>query len=265
MYSRFHLLYKYAKYLITASNGSGHGIHSPFVYDFIENVLTDDREFYVYQQIEQIRKYVLNDNTLIEVEDLGAGSTVIKTKQRSIASIAATSLRSKKFAQLLFRIVLYYQPTSILEIGTSLGITTAYLASAELTNNVITIEGANSIADVALRNFKILQLSNIRLVRGNFDEVLPGVIQNIATIDFAFIDGNHRYEPTIQYFEQILLKSNNNTILVFDDIHWSQEMENAWHYIQQHAAVTLSIDLFFMGIVLLKKEFLQKQHFTIRF
>ena len=265
MYSQPLLALKYIKYFISASHSKGHGVHSPFLFDFIESVLNDNRHFYIYHNIEKLRAALQHDDKLLHIEDFGAGSVALKTKQRKVKAIAQTSLKPKKYAQLFFRMINYYQPKHVLEIGTSLGITTSYLASANLHNNIVTLEGAKEVAAVAKNMFKKLQLSNIELMEGNFDNTLPFVLEKMPTVDFAFIDGNHRYQPTINYFLQILAKTNNYSILIFDDIHWSKEMEDAWQWIKEHDSVTMSIDLFFVGIVLFRKEFLHKQHVSIRF
>ncbi|HEY6976054.1 MAG TPA: class I SAM-dependent methyltransferase, partial [Chitinophagaceae bacterium] len=132
-------------------------------------------------------------------------------------------------------------------------------------HRVVTIEGAKAIAEIAKENFQQLGLSNIELIEGNFDSILIPTVKELPVIDFAFIDGNHRKEPTINYFKEILPKTSEHSIVVLDDIHWSREMEEAWEYIKQHASVTLSIDLFFIGIVFFRTEQKVKQHFTIRF
>jgi len=265
MYSPLQLAKKYIHYYLTASNGKGHGIHSPFVFDFVIHVLNDTRHFYPYETIESHRKQLLNDNTLLEIEDFGAGSAISSTKQRSIASIARHALKSKKLSQLLFRIVHYYQPKTLLELGTSLGITSSYLASANPTAEVITIEGASSIAAIATDTFNTLQLHNIEMIRGKFEDILPGTLQKLQSVDFAFVDGNHRLEPTKYYFEQMLEKATPQSIFIFDDIHWSKGMEEAWRIIKEHPAVSASIDLFFIGIILFRPEFKSKQQFIIRF
>jgi predicted O-methyltransferase YrrM len=161
--------------------------------------------------------------------------------------------------------VQYYQPRTILELGTSLGITTCYLALAKPDSTIITLEGAEAIANKARQNFKTSKLQNISLTEGNFDETLSSILSPLSSINFAFIDGNHRREPTERYFQQLLTKTNNDSILVFDDIHWSREMEEAWAVIKQHPAVRCSIDLFFVGVILFRGEFREKQHFSIRF
>ncbi|WP_153800281.1 O-methyltransferase [Foetidibacter luteolus] len=265
MYSKLQLLKKFIQYRVAASNGKGHGVHSPFVYEFIRHVLNDDRTYYCYQQIEQLREKLKQDDRVLTIEDFGAGSRVNPHYERSVSSIAKSALKQKKFSQLLFRMINYYRPQTTLELGTSLGITTAYLAAADTGAKVITMEGAQAVADVARKNFQSLNLHNISLVQGNFDDTLPPLLQQLPVIDFAFIDGNHRKDPTVNYYHKLLPKTNANSILIFDDIHWSEEMEAAWEYIKNQEAVTLSIDLFFIGIVFFRKESKVKQHFTIKY
>lgn len=265
MYSTWQLAKKYCSWYLHASNGKGHGIHSPFVYDFVRRVLIDKRHFYAYQQVEALRKQLLHDGTVIEVQDLGAGSSIDKTSRRSIASIARHAAKSKKMAQLLFRIVNYYQPKTILELGTSLGISTAYMAMANPQAHIITAEGSPAIAEQAKKNFQSLHCASIQQVTGNFDDTLPGILKNLPQLDLAFIDGNHRLAPTVNYFQQLLPLVHNNSMLIFDDIHWSGEMEKAWETIREHGSVRLTIDLFFIGLVFFSDQFRIKQHFSIRF
>ena len=252
-------------YYFTASNGKGHGTHSPYVFDFIKNVLTDKKKYDCYDKIEQLREALKADNTVIEVEDFGAGSAVIKSDKRVVKAIANSSLKPKKYAQLLYRMVQYYQPQNIVELGTSFGITTAYLAFGNAAAAIYTCEGAPNIASIAQHNFKKLGLNNVQLLQGDFAKTLPSLLNKLPAIDFVFIDGNHRKVPTLQYFELLLTHAANTTILVFDDIHWSKEMEAAWAIIQQHALVTLTIDLFFIGIVCINRDIKVKQHFTIAY
>jgi predicted O-methyltransferase YrrM len=265
MYKPFQLAKKYLSFYLNAYNGKGHGMHSPFVFDFIINVLNDKTHYPAYQQVEDLRKQLIKDQKVLTIEDFGAGSTVDKTNQRTIASIAKNAAKPAKYGQLLYRMVNYYQPQTIVELGTSLGITTSYLALAKADAKVITMEGATAIAETARQNFKTLKLQNVFLKEGNFDQTLSTVISGLASVDFAFIDGNHRQKPTERYFNQLLPVLNNNSIIIFDDIHWSKEMEQAWKSIQQHPAVCCTIDLFFIGIVLFRQEFKEKQHFSVRF
>jgi predicted O-methyltransferase YrrM len=265
LYTRLQLVKKYLYYYFTASNGNGHGVHSPFVFDFITNVLKDKKEYSSYSKMESVRKELLVNNIRIEIEDFGAGSSVMKSNKRAVKNIAKTSLKPKKYAQLLYRIIQYYKPATIVELGTSLGITTAYLASGNSQSKVYTCEGSTNIATIARHNFDILQLKNIELIQGDFNETLQPLLSALNKIDLAFIDGNHRKEPTLDYFSQLLKHSTNSTILIFDDIHWSVEMEAAWAVIQSHPAVTLTIDLFFIGIVCINNDFKVKQHFSVAY
>lgn len=265
MYNKFTLARKFLHYYVTAANGKGHGIHSPFVYTFVQSVLNDNKSYYAYAEVEKLRRRMLKDNSVIEVQDLGAGSSVSKTNKRKIKEIARAALKPPKYAQLLFRIANFYQPQHILELGTSLGITTAYLASAIPKAKILTIEGAPAIASKALRNFESLDLRNITLIGGNFNDALQPALQELSVVDLAFIDGNHRKAPTLEYFGWILKHSRPETILIFDDIHWSAEMEEAWETIKQNPAVTCTIDLFFIGLVFLRHEFQGPRHFTVRF
>jgi predicted O-methyltransferase YrrM len=265
MYSSFQLAKKYLNYYIKAQNGKGHGVHSPFVFDFIIHVLNDKKKYECYKKIEPLRQALLQNNSIIEVEDFGAGSSVIPFKKRKINAIAKSSLKNKKYAKLLYRIVNYYTPKSIIELGTSFGITTCYMACAGKNADVNTLEGSREIAKIAKENFAKANLQNINLIEGNFDKTFLNALQKIKKIDLAFIDGNHRKNATIDYFLNLLKKSSGASIFIFDDIHWSCEMEDAWKQIQEHDSVTLTIDLFFIGLVFFNPDFKVKQHFTIRF
>jgi len=212
-----------------------------------------------------LRNRLLQNNTVLKVEDFGAGSTVDTKSKRSISSIAKNAAKTKKFGQLLFRMVKHYQPATILELGTSLGVTTSYLSFAKPDARLITMEGSREIADAAKQNFKAIELKNVELFEGNFDDTLSSVVRGLSSVYFSFIDDNHQQEPTERYFKELLAKTNNDSVLVFDDIHWSSDMEAACDTIKNDSAVTCSIDLFFIGIVFFRKEFKERQHFTVRF
>lgn len=240
-------------------------MHSPFVFDFILHVLNNKNNYSAPVDIEKLRQQLLHDKRILNLEDFGAGSRVHSSLQKSVRHIAKSALKSKSLAQVLFRMVKHYQPKTIIELGTSLGITTSYFSKANSNAFITTIEGSKAAATVAQENFQKLFCNNIQLMEGNFDDLLPSVISQLSHIDLAYIDGNHRYGPTINYFHQILSKTNCNSILVFDDIHWSREMEEAWQEIKSHSLVKYTIDIFFLGFVFFRDEFKMKQHFSIRF
>ena len=239
-----------------------HGVHSPFVFYLLTNVIYVKENYYPFKKIEKLREQLLNSEVRINSPDMGAGS--LNTSNKTVGSIAKHSAKPPKQAQLLFRLVNFFQPTQIIELGTSLGISTAYLASANSKTTVITIEGSEDIAEIAKQNFKLLKLKNIEQIVGDFNNEFPKLLKNHKNFDFVFIDGNHREQPTINYFKQCLEKANENSVLIFDDIYWSEEMMQAWEEIKNNNKVTITIDLFFMGIVFFRKE-QAKQHFLIRF
>jgi predicted O-methyltransferase YrrM len=265
MYSKWQLAKKYLRYYFTASNGKGHGTHSPFIFHFINKILNDKKHYAEYDVVENLRRRLLKDEALLTIEDFGAGSSVSNTNKRTVASITKNAAKPKKFGQLLFRMVKGYKPDTILELGTSLGITTSYLSLARPGANVITMEGAGEVAVGASKNFEKLGLGNVSIVQGDFDKTLSSVINGLPSIDFVFVDGNHRQVPTERYFYQLLSKSLTDSIFIFDDIHWSKEMEAAWGTIKSHPSVRCTVDLFFIGIVFFRPEFHEKQHFTIRY
>ncbi|MBO9595939.1 MAG: class I SAM-dependent methyltransferase [Niabella sp.] len=256
---------KYFKYYIHASNSKGHGMHSPFVFEFITKVMNDFTRYPDYERVEALRKRLRNDPSVLTVQDLGAGSAKTSASTRKVASIAKNAAKPAKYGQLMYRMIRHYGARRILELGTSLGITTSYLAAANPEARVVTLEGASAVAQKARENIAALGLNNIELVEGNFDDTLPAVLNDLGKVDFVFIDGNHRQEPTERYFRQLLPYIHEETLLVFDDIHWSKEMETAWHNIVAQDPVTCDIDLFYIGILSFRKAFKEKQAFTVRF
>lgn len=240
-------------------------MHSPFVFDFIQQVLNNKNGRNPPPQLEALRRQLLHDDSTILIEDFGAGSRVENTAQKTIRQIAKTAVKPKKWSQFLYRLVQHYKPHTIIELGTSLGISTAYMAAAAPDATIITIEGSPQIQQCAAKNFEVLGMGFLKSLTGHFDVVLPQVLASVETVDLAYIDGNHRLQPTLHYFEQLLQKKHDTSVFIFDDIHWSGEMEEAWRTIQQHPDVRYTIDLFFVGVVFFRAEFKAKQHFTIRF
>ena len=281
-YSPFRLARKYLRYYLTAANGKGHGIHSPFVFDFVTKVLNDNQVYPAFEPIEQLRRRLRSDNTRLEIKDLGAGSAYNATHTRSIAAIAKHAAKPPRLGRLLYRIARHYQPATIVELGTSLGLSTAYLAagaaeaakassassasgaSAASGADIHTIEGSPAIAAAADNNLQTLHYKTT-IHTGSFDDVLPTLLPTLPPIDLAFIDGNHRLDPTLRYFDTLLRHASPSSVLIFDDIHWSTGMESAWTAICNDPRVCLTIDLFFLGFVFIRDEFKIKQDFVIRF
>ncbi len=256
------LVIRFLKYLLHSN--TRFGVHSPFLYQLITEVFRDKTDYDEYHAIESLKSELLKDDRIIEVTDYGAGSRVDHDNRRKVSNITLHTAKPVKYGRLLHRLVRHLQPAHVIELGTSMGLSAAYMASANPEARVYTIEGCPNIARIAKQNFDRLQLQNIDLEVGTFEDKLPEVLNMTGQAEFVFIDGNHRYQPTISYFEQCLNRAVNDTCLIFDDIHWSDEMESAWEEIKHNRKVTLSVDLFFMGLVFVRKE-LTKQDFLIRF
>ncbi len=245
-------------------SGNAHGLHSPFVFGLYTSVVRHTGIFGAYEAIEARRQQLLSSPDSVTVTDFGAGSQTGAGRQRRIADIARTAAKPPHLAQLLFRLANYFRPATILELGTSLGLTTAYLAAADSRSRVVTLEGCPNVTNVARETFAALQLQNVEVVEGNIDDTLaPALAALPAPVDFAFFDGNHRYEPTLRYFEQCLAHRTDASVFVFDDIHWSPDMERAWEAIKAHPDVTVTVDLFYIGLVFFRQG-QPKQHFWLR-
>jgi len=217
MYSKFALAKKWWHYYRTALNGEGHGIHSPFVFDLYTTAINPKSkpDYYCYKEIEGLRSTLLQSEKVIEVKDYGAGSASLKNNKRKVKDIARTSLKSRSLSQLLFRLILFNKPNTIIDLGTSLGITTSYLAKAEKKSKVYTFEGCKETAAIALENFKKAKIDNIEISIGNLDETLEAKINKLNSIDLAFFDANHRKEPTLRYFNQCLSKAHEQSLFIF--------------------------------------------------
>ncbi|KAA9338223.1 class I SAM-dependent methyltransferase [Hymenobacter busanensis] len=245
-------------------SGNAHGLHSPFVFGLYTDVVLHTGSFAAFEPVEQRRQALLNDRRRLRITDFGAGSQTGAGTEREVRAIARSAAKPPRLAQLLFRLVNRFRPATILELGTSLGLTTAYLAAASSKARVFTLEGCPQTAAVARETLQQLGIGNVQLTEGNFDHTLPQVLRQLpGPLDFAFFDGNHRYEPTVRYFEQCLPYRTDASVFIFDDIHWSAEMEQAWAAIKAHPEVTLTVDLFFIGLVFFRKS-QPKQHFTLR-
>lgn len=239
-------------------------MHSPFIFQLYQNVILDKEKYESYTSVEALRKELLQDKRKINVTDFGAGSKVTNQRERSINEIARNSAKPAKYSQLLYRLVQHFKPNTVFELGTSLGITASYLAKANPAASVYTFEGCPAIAQTAKANFEKLNLANINQVIGNLDHTLAEQLQPIKQLDFVFFDGNHRYEPTMRYFEACLTRHHEDSVFVMDDIYWSDEMKQAWESIKQHPQVRQTVDLYFIGLVFFRTT-QPKEHFTLAY
>ncbi|MFM9946158.1 MAG: O-methyltransferase [Bacteroidia bacterium] len=253
----------YLSYLLKSKNL--HGIHSPFVYVLVKEVIYNCKQINTnFKAIETIRKKLRKDTTLLSGADYGAGSLTKKT-YKTIGQFASSSSKSVKYSRLLYRLAKWHQPQYALEMGTALGISGMYQASGfGNTCKFITLEGNSVLAQKASENFKELNLSNVEILEGNFDTTLEIALEKFPHLDWVFFDGNHKKEPTLRYFHQCLEKASENALFIFDDINWSAQMQEAWLEIKENLNVYVTVDLFFIGLVFLKKR-PQKENFVVRF
>ncbi len=233
-----------------------------YIKDFYERVIKSKRTYYAFLLIEKQRASFLNNHQSIEVTDFGAGSKGNSSTKRQVSYIAKTSAKAKNLTEILFKTSLFLESERIIELGTSLGISTAYLASVSSKSKVYSLEGCPNIAGLAKKSFKKIGLRNIEVINGNIDETLKIALSKENVFDLIYLDANHQYEPTINYFEQCLTKIHSKSVLIFDDIHWSEEMEKAWEQIKKHPQVTVSVDLFHFGLIFFNSEF-EKEHLTL--
>ena len=256
-----HILKSYINFLWHSKNE--HGVHSPFVFSLVTKCFYDTKKYPEYSILKKYRNSLLKNKNTIEVTDFGAGSRVFKSNTRAINQIAKTAGISSKRANLLFRITNYVQPNSILEIGTSLGLATSALSLGNKKARIITLEGCSNTIHQCQLQLQKFNINNVECVNTEFSSYLKNHQLSIANYQLIYFDGNHSKQATLDYFELLLPTITNETVWIFDDIHWSIDMEVAWKIIQNHPKVTVTIDTFQWGIVFFRQE-QPKEHFVIR-
>ncbi|MEI6048504.1 MAG: class I SAM-dependent methyltransferase [Bacteroidota bacterium] len=255
---------KYLKYILIALNRRGHGIHSPFVFDLVSRVFRNKIDTDIVCCIEKVRKTLISDPRSIIVTDFGQGSEKLKTNIRKVSDIARNSPVSGKYGVLLSNMAAEFGGQLIVEFGTSLGISTMYMALSDPDTLVNTIEDCPAISEIAKERFKEAGIKNIEVLTGSFNEVLPFIINKHIIPGLVFIKGDHRKEPVINYFTQIMEISDSKTVIIIDDINYSREMEEAWNEIKRFEKVSLTIDLHKMGIVFFR-EGINHRDYVIRY
>ncbi|MEY3343097.1 MAG: hypothetical protein RL090_781 [Bacteroidota bacterium] len=242
-----------------------HGVHSPFLFKLLTESIYNKSINDDHLRIERIRKNCLQNNMEIDVVDLGAGSRLDgKGKRRSVRFICKSFSKNRKLCGLLYQTVKHLKPEVTVELGTSLGISSMYLATGFKAGVVYTIEGCPNTSEIARKHFKEAGMDNLISLTGNFDDKLPTLLKDLGRFDCMYIDGNHTFEATTRYFETLLPHIKNNSFVIFDDIHWSKDMTRAWEKIIAHERVTMSVDFFHLGMVFFEPGF-SKENFRIRF
>jgi len=264
MNNQIWLAKSYLNYLAKAK--TRYKVHSPFVFDLVENVFKDKTEYPEYRKIEAYKKRLGKSKTVIETVDFGvrAENKPYTTTLEKVGDIVKRRSQHKSHARLLYRLSRHFQPENILEFGTAAGFSTAYIKAPVPESKMITLEGCASLADVAANNLKKLEIKNTEISIGDFGVTLPRVLKKFEKLDFVFFDGNHRREPTLDYFNSCVEFAHEDTLFIFDDIHWSQGMEAAWNIIKKDKRVSISLDIFWFGLVFFRKGII-KQDFIIRY
>ena len=255
-----HIFKSYLKFIWNSTNA--HGVHSPFVFNLVQKCFYDKTNYSEYSVLEEYRNSLLQNKNKIEVTDFGAGSRVFKSNTRAVNQIAKNAGISVDRAKLLFRIVHYFQPKSILEIGTSLGLATSALALNDF-SEVTTLEGCLNTMNQCQSQLQKFNLNNVTCVNTEFSKQLKTYNLQPTTYNLIYFDGNHSKQATVEYFELLLPTIDNETVWIFDDIHWSQEMEEAWEIIKQNPKVTVTVDTFQWGFVFFRSEQV-KEDFIVR-
>ena len=249
----------YIKHWFSAHHSGGFGIHSPFAYHFASRVLKEEYRYYCFEWIERVRKKLCTDKRVINVTDYGTGPSC----EKRVCDIARRSLKSARQSQVLFRTAVAYKCHNILELGTSLGITTLYLSQADTHAKVTSLEGCPETASIARETLSNAGVKNVKIVTGDIDKTLESTLAEYETVDLVFFDANHRKEPTLRYFDACLKKADTHSVFIFDDIYHSPEMTEAWEQIKANDKVRVTVDTFHMGFVFFDKK-LQKEHYKIR-
>jgi len=257
----FFQIKSYIKFLWHSKNE--HAVHSPFVFNLLTKCFYDKDFKPDYVLLKQYRNDLLKNKKSIKVTDYGAGSQVFKSNERQIAQIAKIAGISTKRAQLLYRIVHYFQSSTILELGTSLGIATSSLALGNPNAKITTLEGCPETAKQAQLQLKKFNINTVECVVTEFNSYLQTSQIKTKNYQLIYFDGNHSKTATLDYFERLLPTITNETVWIFDDIHWSKEMEEAWEMIKNHPKVIVTIDTYQWGLVFFRYE-QPKQHFVIR-
>ncbi|MCW3805558.1 O-methyltransferase [Plebeiibacterium marinum] len=253
----------YIKYIFKARYRRGHRIHPPFAFDLVRHLFYEKHSYYHFEVINEIREELAHDHTLVKVTDLGAGSKKFLHNDRKVKDILKYNATPKRQGELISRLVAMFKPQNIIELGTSLGVGTLYLAMPDSASKVFTIEGCPNISVLAGELFKKAGAHNITPISGSFNDELPIVLRQCQSVDMVYFDGHHDYQATLDYFSLCLEKASKSAIFIFDDIYWSRDMAQAWKEVVAHPQVSISFDLFRFGITILNKE-VKKQHYMVR-
>lgn len=209
----------------------------------------DPQEQRWVEELEQLRKRIYESTQEVSIS-LPNRRGIDKTAP--LGEIAQLRSKRPEWTHLLFLLTRRLRPARVLELGTCVGISAGYLAAGLHLNGsgqLVTLEGATALADLARRHLDELGLSErTEVVTGLFRDTLASTLERFHPIDLAFIDGHHDEQATQEYFEELLSVAARPAVVVFDDIAWSDGMVRAWQVLMEHPSVGQVVDLNRVGI-----------------
>ena len=253
------LLLEGIKYQLHAKKRQG--IHSPFVYELADQALRAKVPQEVKKVLFSFDQVQANNDQLIDFEDFGVGSKHLG-RERKVNEIHRLS-SSKKYGDLLYRLTKHYQPKSMLELGTSLGRGTLAMHLGNPKGRIITVEGCAPIAQIAQINVQHHALipDQISVINQTFSDFILELEPQI--FDLIYIDGHHDGEALLKYCNALENMIHDQSMVILDDIRWSESMFNAWKTLCKSHSFNVSIDFFRMGM-LVKRTGQRKEHFVLR-
>lgn len=256
----FHFIFAYFSHYIKSFHL--HGIHSPFIFQLEKKCLRDARSYVDYVKLSSFRESLHHNKSSLHIEDHGAGSKVFKSSERKVTDILQHNCSTTKDTQLLYRLCTYFQVNRVLELGTSLGIATHAMATSRPQAQITTVEGSPEVYEFAKKAFEKQAVKQVNFVNATFKDFFKNQKTPTPIYDLIYIDGHHNGDATCAYFESILNQVHNDSVVIFDDIYWSEDMTRAWNQICRHPQVTASVDCFDFGLIFFRKEQRQERFYV---
>ncbi len=247
--------WKYLSYLFHAKHRKGFGIHSPFVFYLVTMVIEEKLPYYRFVQIENLRTLLTKTKKKIKENRNGV------EKERRISEFVYESSFSPSYDQLLFRLVNFFKPKNVVEIGDSVGITTLYLATSDTRRPTYTIGESKDLADFAHTTFGKVGLQNIIQLAGSVEEKLPVVLSKEKNVDFVYFGRQASVEAMQKSLSLLSSCFTGKTVLLMSDI-WKDDRKKLWESVKKQGGGRVSIDMFHYGILIYNED-LQCENYNL--